>query len=448
MSVLMTQRHAVYEDSGIEWLGAKPAHWALARIKEVAYINAKTLPDNTAPDYEFDYVDIGSVTYGVSGYTSEKMSFRDAPSRAKRIVRNGDTIVSTVRTYLKAVTQIGVADNLIVSTGFAVLSPHKLVDGSFFSKWLMSDVFISQVSAISKGVSYPATNATEIGNLFIFLPPISEQAGIAAYLDAKTKQIDRKIDLLTKKVEKYGTLKKSLITETVMRGLDKTVPLKESGIEWFGQVPAHWKFKRLKELASIQNSNVDKKSDENEIRVRLCNYVDVYKNEFIDSRLAKSFMWATADVAEVLKFGIKKNDVLITKDSETADDIAVPALVTETLDGVLCGYHLAQIKTNTKLLLGAYLFRLFQSESYGHRFEISAKGITRVGLGQSAIADAMTPIPSLEEQMSIAAYLNERTKIIDDIVQKINGQIKNLNDLRKSLINDVVTGKIKVVSEG
>ena len=178
-----------------------------------------------------------------------------------------------------------------------------------------------------------------------------------------------------------------------MRGLDKTVPLKESGIEWFGQVPAHWKFKRLKELASIQNSNVDKKSDENEIRVRLCNYVDVYKNEFIDSRLAKSFMWATADVAEVLKFGIKKNDVLITKDSETADDIAVPALVTETLDGVLCGYHLAQIKTNTKLLLGAYLFRLFQSESYGHRFEISAKGITRVGLGQSAIADAMTPIP-------------------------------------------------------
>ena len=158
-------------------------------------------------------------------------------------------------------------------------------------------------------------------------------------------------------------------------------------------------------------------------------------------------MEATADASEVSKFTIQKNDVLITKDSETADDIAVPALATETLEGVLCGYHLAQIKTDAKQFLGSYLFRLFQSKSYGARFEIHAKGITRVGLGQSAIADAMAPLPPLSEQIAITEFLDKKTKIIDEIILKINDRIEGLVDLRKSLINDVVTGKIKVVSE-
>ena len=164
--------------------------------------------------------------------------------------------------------------------------------------------------------------------------------------------------------------------------------MKESGVEWIGEVPTHWGLKRLKELAYIQNSNVDKKVHDEEIAVRLCNYVDVYRNDFIDGPLSLDFMWATADPSEINKFRIKKNDVLITKDSETADDIAIAALATETLDGVVCGYHLAQIRTNPKHLLGTYLFRLFQTNTYGHRFVTAAKGITRVGLGQAAIADA------------------------------------------------------------
>lgn len=126
------ERYTTYIDSGVVWLGEVPKHWGLARVKEIAYINQKTLPDSTSLEYEFDYVDIGGVTYGASGYSSERMIFRDAPSRAKRIVKNGDTIVSTVRTYLKAITQIGNAENLIVSTGFAVLTPKKKIYHTFF----------------------------------------------------------------------------------------------------------------------------------------------------------------------------------------------------------------------------------------------------------------------------------------------------------------------------
>jgi type I restriction enzyme, S subunit len=221
--------------------------------------------------------------------------------------------------------------------------------------------------------------------------------------------------------------------------------MKDSEVEWIGEVPVHWDIRRLKELSDIQNSNVDKKSHENEMPVQLCNYVDVYKNEFIDASL--DFMWATADKSEIKRFTIKKNDVLITKDSETCDDIAIPALATESLDGVLCGYHLAQFRVRDKVLVGAYLFRLFQSKSYGFRFVITAKGITRVGLGQSAIADSLTPVPPLLEQQAIANYLDEKTAHIDSIVATINNQIDKLKELRKTLINDVVTGKVCVLPE-
>ncbi|MCD4812020.1 restriction endonuclease subunit S [bacterium] len=212
---------------------------------------------------------------------------------------------------------------------------------------------------------------------------------------------------------------------------------KDSGVGWLGAVPAHWDICRLKELSNIQNSNVDKKSHEGETHVQLCNYVDVYKNEFINASL--NFMWATADESEIKRFRIKKNDVLITKDSETCDDIAIPALVTESLDGVLCGYHLAQFRTKDNILLGSYLFRLFQSKSYGFRFVISAKGITRVGLGQSAIADSLTPVPPLLEQIAIAAYLDTKTAHIDRKIDLLSQKAAQYCKFKQSLINETVT---------
>lgn len=212
---------------------------------------------------------------------------------------------------------------------------------------------------------------------------------------------------------------------------------KDSGVEWIGKTPKHWGMIRLKELATIQNSNVDKKSHENEISVRLCNYVDVYKNEFISS--SQDFMQATANKSEIKRFSIKKCDVLITKDSETCDDIAVPALATESIEGVLCGYHLAQFRTKQKMLLGSYLFRLFQSISYGFRFVISAKGITRVGLGQSAIADSLTPVPPLSEQKAIADYLDTKTVQIDRKINLLTQKVTQYGKFKQSLINETVT---------
>lgn len=204
------------KDSGVTWIGQMPEHWELKRIKEVCDINKNTLTEKTPTSYEFDYVDIGSVTYGAREYTKERMTFDTAPSRAKRIVKKGDTIISTVRTYLKAIATIDTeVVDLIVSTGFAVISPRKKIADRYCSYLLTSNCIVDEICALSNGVSYPATNATVIGDLFFLIPPLAEQVSIGAYLDEKTAQMDQIVVAISSQIEKLKDLRKALINDVV-----------------------------------------------------------------------------------------------------------------------------------------------------------------------------------------------------------------------------------------
>jgi type I restriction enzyme, S subunit len=209
-------RSVVMKDSGIEAIGDVPEHWEIMRIKEVAFINKRTLTEKTPKDYEFDYIDIGSITYGVKGFASEHMTFDNAPSRAKRIVKRGDTIISTVRTYLKAITSIDEdVSDLIVSTGFAVISPRRALFSKYFSYISTSSFIVEKICALSTGVSYPATNSSVIADLLCLIPPLSEQKAIADYLDTKTTQIDQIIQTINTQIEKLKELRKTLINDVV-----------------------------------------------------------------------------------------------------------------------------------------------------------------------------------------------------------------------------------------
>jgi type I restriction enzyme S subunit len=229
--------------------------------------------------------------------------------------------------------------------------------------------------------------------------------------------------------------------------------LKNSGSAWLGDIPVHWGTKKLKFLATIQPSNVDKKTVEGEEPVILCNYTDVYKNEYIDGRL--EFMQASATEAEIKKFKVDIGDVIVTKDSETPDDIAIPACVAEEVEGLVCGYHLTQIKPIE--LHGRYLFRLFQSKGFNAQFVVSANGVTRFGLPQHAIANAFTPLPPLDEQQAIARFLDFKTAQIDALIVAMGGSgtvssanekkrsmVALLQEYRSALITNAVTGNIDV----
>ena len=211
---------------------------------------------------------------------------------------------------------------------------------------------------------------------------------------------------------------------------------RSSDVEWLGEIPAHWEVKRLKTFANVQLSNVDKKSEEGQGEVFLCNYVDVYYNEHIS--LGVDFMTATASEEQIRRFSLRKGDVLITKDSETWTDIAVPAVVTEDLPGVLCGYHLAHIRPDNNCD-GAFLSRAFSAMGPRDQFHTSANGITRYGLTGDAIRSGEFPLPPLPEQRSIAVFLDRETARIDEFVAKKERLIELLQEKRTALITRTVT---------
>ena len=193
MTVVQVQANPYpkYKASGVGWLGDVPEQWAVKRLKYSATINDEVLPESTDPAFELTYVDISSVDSVRGVVTTEEIVFEDAPSRARRIVRNGDTIVSTVRTYLRAIAPIrDPRPNTIVSTGFAVVRPRKMEPG-FASYALRESGFVEAIVARSVGVSYPAVNASEIGTIPIPLPSSEEQRAIADFLDRETAKIDR-----------------------------------------------------------------------------------------------------------------------------------------------------------------------------------------------------------------------------------------------------------------
>lgn len=205
---------------------------------------------------------------------------------------------------------------------------------------------------------------------------------------------------------------------------------------WLGEVPEQWQIRRLKYVCRAVPSNVDKKSYEGEQPVVLCNYTDVYYNDRITADL--EFMPATASPDQIEKFGLKADDVLITKDSETADDIAVSAYVPADLPGVVCGYHLSIVRPKEGAC-GAFVKRLFDSAYCKALVATKANGLTRVGLSQHDIDNIEWPWPEAEEQRVIAAFLDRETSKIDALISEQQRLVKLLKEKRQAVISQAVT---------
>ena len=208
-------------------------------------------------------------------------------------------------------------------------------------------------------------------------------------------------------------------------------------LDWIDTLPDEWQVKPLRAVADSMVSNVDKLVSDAEPPVRLCNYTDVYHNEFITPDL--DLMHATASAQEIERFGVSVGDVLVTKDSESWDDIGVPALVVETADDIVCGYHLALLRPRKNTIHGAFLFRCLQARPVQVQLELAANGVTRFGLPKSGIRDACVPVPPLPQQRAIADCLDRETARLDALLAEKERLLKLLAEKRQALITRAVT---------
>lgn len=208
--------------SGIEWLGDIPEDWVVKPLKRWARLNASALGEKTDPDFEFRYVDIGSVKTGRLVKELERIRFESAPSRARRILKRGDTIISTVRTYLKAIWYVNEdADDLIASTGFAVLTPGSCVEPEYLSYVIQSSAFVDRVTANSIGIAYPAIAETVLGRFPVAMPSTAtEQQAIVSHIKSESAPLDIAIEQAMNEITLIREYRERLIADIVTGQVD------------------------------------------------------------------------------------------------------------------------------------------------------------------------------------------------------------------------------------
>lgn len=422
----MENRYDKYKDSGIAWIREIPEHWEVKRLKNVCSTNSASLSDNTSKEFEFDYVDIGSVTFELGIHKTEKYTFQNAPSRARKIARLGDIIVSTVRTYLRAIDIINSEEKekYIYSTGFAILSPLKNTLSEFMIYICRSEYFTNQVSIYSTGINYPSINDTALKMINIVMPYLSEQQSIANYLDQKCSEIDELITLQEEMITKLQSYKQSVITEAVTKGLDKNVPLKDSGIEWIGEIPEHWEVKRLKNVCS--QINIKENSKENSLPYIGLENIESGSGRYID----------TTSEVEGMANRFCKNNVLFGKLRPYLSKVYLAEK-----DGI-CSTEF--IVYDTKSNNCRFIHKLLLSQAFIEVVNSSTYGAKMPRANSDFINNIYVQIPPLSEQQSISDYLDQKCSEIDELITIKQQKIEKLKDYKKSLIFECVTGKRKV----
>jgi type I restriction enzyme S subunit len=277
-------------------------------------------------------------------------------------------------------------------------------------------------------------------NFEIFVPSIQEQRKIVTYLNQKMELINESINLIEKKISELKIHKKTIINSLIFDNLNEK--LKETNSEWLGKIPESWKLKKLKYLADFILSSIDRKDIEEERSVNICHYPDVYNNEIISSFTEISI--GRCNQYEFDKFKVKNGDILITKDSETPDDIGIPALINEDLNNTVCGYHLGIIRINTLDLIPEFLLRYIQSNRVKDYFYTESNGVTRYGLGKPSIESLLIPIPSTDIQKNIITAINDKTGVISKLIDNEFSRIKLLKEFKRNTISALVTGKLKI----
>ncbi len=423
-----------YKDSGLPWLGKVPGHWDVRRCK-----------------YLFREIDQRSVT-GEETHLSMSQKHGLVPSaglEGKRLhsesyvggklCQPNDLVLNRLKAHLGVFARA--RHNGIVSPDYTVLRPVYPDDVTYFEYVFKTPSCIAELRRSTKGIveGFWRLYTDDFYNIRVPVPPADERSAILRFVSAHDARVRKFIRNRRRLIEVLSEQKQAIINQAVTRGLDPSVTLKPSGIDWLGHVPEHWEVRRLRNVAHMRVSNVDKHTKDGEIPVRLCNYTDVYKNSLITADMP--FMKATATPDEIEAFRLHVGDVIITKDSEDWQDIGVPALVTQTTDDLVCGYHLAILRPKPGVAIGRFLAYVLQSKPAVTQLSLSASGVTRYGLSHGAIKAIAVPLPPVDEQNPIADYIDATTNSLTEAICRAQREIDLIREYRTRLIADVVTGK-------
>jgi len=363
--------------------------------------------------------------------TTPEIRGRYIPSKVQQnyvsvaaIKESGAKIVPVGSVIIAAVGELGLTaiakEQVVLNQQLHAFVCPDLINNEYLAYWLETQK--SYMESVASKTTIPYMNKANCESIPVAYPPLPEQKEIAKILSTWDKVIEKQEALIAAKQKRKKALMQQLLT----------------GKKRFTGFEGEWKYFHLIDVAQILVSPVDKKTMDGEKPVLLCNYTDVYYN----TRITKSldFMHATATEREILKFKLKKGDVIITKDSETPGDIAIPAFVSEELGEVVCGYHLAILRPKKGKVDGEFLNYLLSMQKTRYYFFTLATGATRFGLSVGSIEKAHFHLPPIDEQQKIASILSAA----DREIETHQKQLTALKEQKKGLMQQLLTGKKRV----
>lgn len=427
-SLQVHQPYPAYKNSGSEWIGEIPTHWLPSKVKYIGrYINGYAFkPDDWGPE-------------GLAIIRIQNLTDSDAPTNfydkilpRHLLVERGDLLISWSASLGLHVWDGD--DAWLNQHIFKVAVNERLVTPSYFvwlAKW-----FMSEMEKDAHGSTMQHVTKDKFGGFQVFLPGVPEQSSIAAFLERETTKIDALVARKERLIELLQEKRTALITSAVTKGLDPNVPMKDSGVEWLGQIPAHWEVKRLRHLGeaiiglTYEPEDVVGPDNEGVLVLRASNVSDGHivleDNVFVRCSIPDRLRTKVADILICSRSGSR---ALIGKSAK--------------IDGAAVGLTFGTFMTMFRSVYNAYLFYVFNSTLF-HYQTGSFLTSTINQLTVSNLKSLTVPVPPDGEQSAIAGFLDRATARIDALVAKVRDGIERLKEYRTALISAAVTGKIDV----
>ena len=418
-----------------------PTEWTFDRLKDVTAINAASLPADTDPDYEFDYLEISNVDYYgvVDPNAIERLRYENAPSRARRCVGANSTVISSVRPNLQAAAFFSDGnDHLVCSTGFNVVQSHKKKLRPKFAHYsLISEACRQYFEARAKGVGYPAVDDKDFNSFSVPLPPLPEQGRIAAYLDASCAAIDAAVTAKRRQLETLDALRKATIAQAVTQGLDPGRARRASGVDWFGEIPEHWACEHLKRFAARIQTGTTPPTDTPD-----------YYFEGTIPWFAPGSYDSDIELREPRKLINElalREGALRMFPGGTVFLIGIGATIGKVgliVEPASCNQQIVGIVSNHRMVgrYLAYQLKIYEDVISGIAVSTTLPIFDQVKTGYLPVLQ-----PPREEQQAISDFLDAKIAETKRTSAVIRQQIETLMAYRKSLIHECVTGQRRVM---
>lgn len=429
--------YSEYKDSGFPWIGVVPSHWDikpirsfLSEVKELNSDESATLL--TLSQYKGVNIRKGTEDSAISA--SESLV-------GYNVVHSGQFVMNIMLAWNGS---YGVSDyDGVISPAYAIFNFTKNVCKRYYHYLWRTKAYQDAFRTRSKGIVdsrlrlYPQYFLP----FYTSIPPVEEQEAIVKYLDKATAEIDKAIEAKERIIAALEERRKIIITEAVTRGINSNAPLRDSGIDWLGQIPAHWENVKLGALGTTING-VSNDSSYFGSGFPFVNYSDVYKNPELPS-IVKGL--AKSSPAEQKIYSVEEGDVFFTRTSETAEEIGFSSVCTKSIQNAVFAGFLIRFRPKDHRLIPNFSKYYFRASVHRSYFVKEMNLVIRASLSQKLLRGLPVLIPPIEEQNQIADYLDNVIGKINQLLYYQNKVVDLLRERKNIIINEVVTGKVKVI---